>query len=232
MSDVAARQGPLVFEALSSSPLVWQLPRVAPPDAILIAAHGCRASGRVWFPDAPAFGKPVRSPLPEESCIASRALEAGFAVIAPSSSGDCWRGEDLKLVWSAIAKLRNAQPLLSMDLPLFMIGTSSGGWFAGQAARSWPTVAAVATIVMALPLSDVRPPLPRGTPFPPLQMIYMERDRGKATEVQALLTSAWPQRQEVEALSCSPRRVHPLYFSERIMLSANLSRSVQVGRYS
>ena len=78
-----------------------------------------------------------------------------------------------------------------------------------------------------MPLSDLQPPLPRGSAFPPLQMIYMSKDSSKAKEVRAVLEASWPQRAEVEAHLCAPRPVHPLYFSERIALTANHSRSVQ-----
>lgn len=208
--------------------ITWQLPHLSLPRAILVAAHGCRASGRVWFTDSPQFGHPLRSPLPEESCIASHSLDAGFAVLAPSSAGDCWRAEDFGKVWWAISALRARQPLLSHDLPLFTLGTSSGGWFAGQVARHWQEVAAVSMIVMTLPLADVQPPLPRGSAYPPLLMVHMARDASKSREVQALLEAKWPQRQEVEAHVCAPRPVHPNYFTERLALTANHSRSIQV----
>eukprot|EP00966_Prymnesium_polylepis_P209669 4856408-Prymnesium_polylepis.1 len=143
--------------------LAWALPPRSPPRALLVAAHGCRASGRVWFAQSPEFGTPLRSPLPEESCITARALDAGFAVLAPSAAADCWRGEDIGRVRAAIAAWRSLRPALPLDLPLFAIGPSSGGWFAGQAGRHWADVAAVSMTVMAMPVADIQPPLPRGS---------------------------------------------------------------------
>ena len=131
----------------NGSTLAYMLPRRAPPLGLVVAAHGCRASGRVWFPRSPEFGMPLRSPLPEESCISARALDAGFAVVAPSSVGDCWRGEDLRRVWAAIVAWRAKQSALPRDVPYLMVGPSSGGWFAGQAARHWPSVVAVSMTV-------------------------------------------------------------------------------------
>ena len=86
--------------------------------------------------------------------------------------------------------------------------------------------------VMVMPLGDLQPPLPRGSAFPPLQMIYMQKDSTKAKELRGVLEASWPQRAEVEAHVCAPRPVHPLYFSERIALTANHSRSVQARRAS
>ena len=62
--------------------LAYALP-AAVPRALLLVAHGCRNSGRNWFTSAPAFGSPVRSSLPEESCVTAYAIAAGFAVLAP-----------------------------------------------------------------------------------------------------------------------------------------------------
>ena len=134
----------------NGSTLAYLLPSRMPARALVIAAHGCRASGRVWFPLSPEFGIPLRSPLPEESCITAHALEAGFAVLAPSSAGDCWRGEDLGRTWAAISAWRAQQPTLPGELPYLMVGPSSGGWFAGQAARHWPSVVAVSMTVLSV----------------------------------------------------------------------------------
>ena len=72
-------------------------------------------------------------------------------------------------------------------------------------------------------------PLPRGGAYPPLQLIYMQKDTGKAKEVRALLAGPPAARggAEVEALVSGPRVVTPLYFTERAGLAANHSQAVR-----
>ena len=204
--------------------LAYALP-AAVPRALLLVAHGCRNSGRNWFTSAPAFGSPVRSSLPEESCVTAHAIAAGFAVLAPTASADCWSAADLAPVEALVRAWGASQPGLPSALPLFAYGTSSGGYFAHLAARQW-SLAAVSMTVSVPPLAEVQPPQPRGKAYPPLQLLYMQRDTGKAKEVQLLLEAVWQGKPEMEALLCAPRRVTPLYFTERAALSPNHSSAV------
>lgn len=220
-----------LFALNATLPAAWRylafaLPTTRPPRAVMLVAHGCRNSGRNWFHSAPEFGHPMRSSLPEESCVSTRALAAGYAVVAPSSSADCWSGADLPLVADLLDAWKASQSLPA-QLPLLVYGTSSGGYFAGLAARTWPSVVAVSSTVFVPPMQDVEPPLPRGGGYPPLQLIYMRRDTGKAKEAEALLHGSWEQRAEVEGLICAPRLVTPSYFTERAGLTPDHSRAVQ-----
>ena len=131
--------------------LAYALPASMPPRALLLVAHGCRNSGRNWFHSAPPFGTPVRSSLPEESCVTSHALAAGFGVLAPTARADCWSAADVPAVDALLRAWRSSrQPALPAALPLLAFGTSSGGYFAHLVARQWPTVAAVSS----MPSSD------------------------------------------------------------------------------
>mmetsp|Transcript_51583 Transcript_51583/g.85544 ORF Transcript_51583/g.85544 Transcript_51583/m.85544 type:complete len:330 (-) Transcript_51583:456-1445(-) len=206
--------------------LAYALP--VQPRALLLVAHGCRNSGRNWFASAPEFGKPLRSSLPEESCVSAHAVASGFAVIAPTSTADCWSAADLSPVADLISKwLTHVK--LPQTLPLLAYGTSSGGYFAHLASRHWANVAAVSMTVMVPPINDLSPPLPRGRDlgYPPLQLIYMQRDHGKVKQAQEVLSTSWDKRDEVEGRICAPRLVHPLYFTERAGLTANHSRAIQ-----
>lgn len=213
-----------VFE---SGKLAFSIPHRS-PHAVLLVAHGCRASARVWFDSSPPFGSPLRSPLPEETCITRAALASGYAVVAASSAVDCWRNEDIGIVAAALERWRRTQALL--QLPLFVLGTSSGGWFATQVARHWTSVVAVCSIVSVPTLSDIQPPLPRGVAFPPLQLVMMRKDSAKLKEGDALLAAARANRLggggPVEALVAAPRQVGPGYFSERMALTPNHSAAV------
>ena len=65
-----------------------------------------------------------------------------------------------RILWAAISAWREQHPWLPAQLPLVTLGPSSGGWFAGQAARHWSGVVAVSMTVAAMPLSDLLPPPP------------------------------------------------------------------------
>ena len=194
---------------LSGVHCVWQAPAAA-PIALVVAAHGCRATGRVWFPAS--TGCSSCAPLPEESCISSTALAAGMAVLACSAQNatGCWTAADVPRVEAAVGEWRARSGVANAhSLPLLTLGSSSGGWFAAQAARSWPAVRGVCTIVSVPSLPDISPPLPRGSPFPPLQLITLQRDAGKLRAAQGLSAASWAGKQEVQHLNCSPRKLLP-----------------------
>ena len=178
---------------------------------IVLAAHGCRASGRVWFNQSVSCPNCV--PLPEESCLAAAALASGFAVVAPTAAdhGGCWTGIDVTAVGAALISWRKTYKL--RNVPLLGLGTSSGGWLVQQAARNWPTIAALTSIVSVPPLGDVQPPLPRASSYPPLQLILMRKDTGKAKEAAALSAVLKPPP---EVLESAPRKVDRGYFARQI----------------
>ena len=88
-----------------------------------------------------------------------------------------------------------------------------GGWLVQQAARNWPTVVALTSIVSVPPLGDVQPPLPRASPYPPLQLILMRKDTGKAKEAAALRDVLKPPP---EVLESAPRKIDRGFFARQI----------------
>jgi len=154
-------------------------------------------------------------------------LIAGYALVAASNLAGpkgCWMAADVPKVRTALDNWRHLHGL--QHAPLFALGPSSGGWLAGQAARAWPDIRAVAMQVMVPLLDDVRSPA--GTrPYPPLHMVLMQRDSSKLKEAAVLLGTEWNGRQHAEMLTASPKPIYPAFFSDGIVgLSPQLSAAV------
>lgn len=148
--------------------------------------------------------------------MAAAAVARGFAVVAASNrvgSRGCWEGADVPLVGAALSAWRQ-RVAVPPTAPLFVLGPSSGGWFAGQLGRAWPAVAAVAMQVMVPSAADLAPPLPSGRAYPPLQLTLLQRDGAKLREFETL-RAAYPHAQ-LELLKSAPRPVGPSFFSDGI----------------
>ena len=152
---------------------------------IVLAAHGCRASGRVWFNQSASLPK-LRSAA-RGVVLGGRRARVGLCGRGADRRRPRWLldGVDVTAVGAALISWRKKRVQLR-NAPLLGLGTSSGGWLVQQAARNWPSVAALTSIVSVPPLGDVQPPLPRASPYPPLQLIVMRKDTGKAKEAAAL----------------------------------------------
>ena len=210
----------------STSEWIARLPnRTASIAGIVLLAHGCRQSPRVWFSKSGACADCIAKP--EERCMAARLLEANFAVVAAGNpthgAHGCWESADVPVVAERLRAWRLSVALPS-STPLFLLGPSSGGFFATQYARQWRDVRAIAIQVSTPSLTEVQPPLPSGAvQFPPMQMILMQRDSGKLRDAQAVAS-----RPNVELITATPKPVTPTFFSEGILgLSAELSHALQ-----
>ena len=116
-------------------------------------------------------------------------------------------------------------------MPLYLLGPSSGGFFATQYARRQYGVAALAVQVSVPSAQDVQPPLPSGAhAFPPLQILLMQKDAGKLAEADALLRMQppWPGSEHAKVLRFGPKAVGPTFFSDGILgISRNASVAVR-----
>lgn len=173
--------------------------------------------------------------------MAKKALAAGYAVIAVGNlkgTKGCWEREDIPSVAKELAKWRSKRKLPARDaggVPLYALGVGSGGWFAAQAAKSWPDVRAI-TVQSSVPtLSQIIPKASETTTprnFPPLQMVLMRKDTAKAAAGQRLVSGAeqdWPGRLRSEILTTLPKPVPSLLLSDKIPgLAQNLSEAVHM----
>ena len=162
----------------------------------------------------------------------------GYALVAASNvrgSKGCWETMDVPIVRDALQawRLKYKQRLPSSGmLPLFLLGPSSGGFFATQYARHVGGVSALSIQVSVPSVHDVSPPLPAGPSraFPPLQMLLMQRDSGKLDEAQKLLRTQppWPGQSDATLLRFTPKPVTPTFFSDGIVgLSPLASRAAR-----
>ena len=212
---------------------VWQLPSSRlPPRGLVLLAHGCRQTPRVWFSAAPGCEDCIARP--EERCIASRLSAAGYALLAAGNlkgSKGCWETNDVMSVAALLHTWRRKhEKAVPARLPLFLLGPSSGGFFVTQAARSWRNVRALSVQISVPSLDDIRAPLPSGSKdFPPLQLVLMQRDAGKLHEATAL-RGALSTRGAFEQLVVEPRPVSPNFFSDAMPgFEPELSRAVRDG---
>ena len=216
------------LEIFNITTLIWQLP-ASPVIGLILLAHGCRQSPRVWFERSLTCA--ACSPWPEERCMAEHAVQAGFAVVAASNGEGtlgCWQSSDVAPVRSALDAWRRRNSLTTV--PLFLMGPSSGGYFSTQAARHWADVAALSVQVSVPSLGDVASPLPSGAPsFPPLELVLLRRDTAKLSEAAALSNGSWQGKEALQPLVVSPPLpVSPNFFSERIKgLSPSASEAVR-----
>lgn len=151
--------------------------------------------------------------------MAERAISAGYAVVAASNlegTRGCWQSNDVAPVRSALDSWRQEHMLANVKL--FVMGPSSGGFFATQAARNWHDVAALSVQVSVPLLTDVAAPLPSGAAsFPPLELILMRRDASKLKAADELSKASWPGRERMQPpVVVAPQAVGPNFFAERI----------------
>ena len=167
--------------------------------------------------------------------MSSAATAAGFVVVAAANargSRGCWETMDVPIVDKALAEWRKKHKRrLSTGgraLPLFLLGPSSGGFFATQYARQVRGVSAISIQVSVPSARDVAQPLPSGARmFPPLQMLLMQRDAGKLAESEALLhlQPPWPGQADAQVLRFKPKPVTPTFLSDGIDALASQASS-------
>ena len=214
--------------------VVWQLPKTLPIIGILLLAHGCKQTPRVWFAESSRCSKCI--PRPEEMCMAQKALSAGYAVIGISNlkgTKGCWERDDIEPVARKLQQWRTKRnmPRTAGGVPLYVLGVGSGGWFAANAGRVWNDVNAVALQASVPTLKEVQRKAKSGEskalPYPPLQMGLLERDKEKLLAAKQLLGQEWDGSKRAELVTGKKHSVTPEFFSDGIPgLRQNLSYAV------
>ena len=190
---------------------------------LVLLAHGCRQSPRVWF--APSDGcAACVSPRPEERCIALHLHAAGYALVAASNplhgTKGCWETADVPIVAGRLRAWQKQHENKALrGAPLFVLGPSSGGFFATQFARHVRDVRAISIQVSVPSMTDVR-----GLP-PAVEIILMSRDAGKVRDASALQRALGKR---IRVRIAKPQPVYDAYFAEGIPgLSLIASRAVR-----
>ena len=169
--------------------------------------------------------------------MALRLTEAGFALLAVGNqkgTKGCWETNDVETVTALLhewrkKRSRHQQHHVPMKVPLFLLGPSSGGFFATQAARHWREVRGLSVQISVPSADDVRAPLPSGSAaLPPLQLVLMKRDSGKLRDAAAL-RSTLPAG-AFEQIVVAPRALASTFFSDAMPgLAPTLSAAVLDG---
>lgn len=212
----------------NATEVVWAMPKALNILGVMLLAHGCKQSPRVWFAEGPHCLK--CAPRPEELCMTQQALDAGYAVIAVGNlkgSRGCWERDDVPSVVRTLNKWRTRHNLQKeLGVPLYVLGVGSGGWFGVNAGRVWPDVHAV-TVQASVPnLKEVQ--RAGNKTYPPLQMVLMERDKAKLQSAEQLLAQDWAGQSKAEVLKATSRKVTPTYFSDGISgLRQNVSEAAR-----
>ena len=213
----------------TSIEFVYQLPKVSIPRGLVLLAHGCRQSPRVWFGESTTCIACI--PRPEERCLAARLIESRYALLAVGNlkgSKACWETNDVPIV-SALLKSwrRQHEHRVPKRAPLFLLGPSSGGFFAAHAARTWPEIRGLSIQVSVPSVEDIDAAVRTHGAFPPTQLVLMPKDSGKLKEAERLRASFRPP-DALEVVVTSPLAVHPLFFSDGIPgLAPSLSAAVR-----
>ena len=196
----------------SAPEAMWQLP-AHPPRALLFIAHGCQ-HGAIDF----CFPRDAHSPrclgLPEEVHMVSKAVQAGFAVLAISSAdretSRCWNpGIDGPIVRDAVPAFLAAHQLPS-SLPVVALGASSGGAFVLQLPSYMPQIKAVVSQIMGVP--------PQWLPdrMPPTQFVHMTRDQRTASYVQKDVRKLKQSGVPTSTIEVHPQRPTADFFARKI----------------
>ena len=168
--------------------------------------------------------------------MANKALDSGYAIVAISNlkgTKGCWERDDVQPVARKLQQWRTKRNLPGAGgVPLYILGVGSGGWFAANAARVWPNVSAVSVQSSVPTLREVqRTPTgaeSKAKPYPPLQLVMLERDEEKLFAAKQLLEQEWDGSKRAEVLTGKKQMVTPEFFSDGITgMRQNLSEAVR-----
>lgn len=219
----SATQGHYTIDATNATTIeyVWWMPPT-PPRGVVLLAHGCRQTPRVWFSATPTC--PQCIPKPEERCLAARLSEAGYALLAAGNlqgTKGCWQTNDVPVVASLLRSWRR-RTHVPTHTPLFILGPSSGGFLAAQAARQWSrdgNLRGLSVQVSVPSVDDVS----AAYAFPATQVVLLQKDSGKLKEAEAL-RRVLPN---ADVIIEPPQPVDPAFFS-RAMPGLSPSKSAAV----
>ncbi|CEM07910.1 unnamed protein product [Vitrella brassicaformis CCMP3155] len=200
------------LEVLNGSiEVISEVPFGGPRRGIVFLAHGCHHSATDFWPHSQHCIKCLG--LAEQRRMVTELLSEGYGVVAVSSANRrrmCWSPTaDRKRVLEALQILRRREGWES--LPLFAIGSSSGGRLIGSLVSEQSLkFDAVAIQGMAIALrSGV-------DSFPPALFVTMAKDRRTTRLVRALVTRLREHERPALLLAVGPVPIQPSFFSDRI----------------
>lgn len=207
------------WENFDGVEIVYQLPpKEKTPTGVLFVAHGCSHSSTDWWPKSTACPKCIGLPT-----IVTEGLRRNLLVIGISSSNrnhKCWTHQDIKPVTKAINYIYKSYLNTDLTVPLFLLGASSGGAFAGLFglgnSELLPQVRAVCVQISAI----------HKTLSVPVLFNLMEKDRDTIAMVEEKKATQYPGGYKILISPALP--ITATFFSEHSAVrSAKDSESIQ-----
>lgn len=202
------------------------------PVGVIMFFHGCKHAAKDYFPAGTECTDCVG--LPEELRMVRLALSRKFTAVAISSTGGltatastrpgekCWRtdpdnatGPDYERVESTLAYLKE-HTLYDDNIPLFAVGTSSGGRFVTSLAPRFP-IAAVNTMISPSVVSGRSEGSDSSTVPPPHVFTHMQvRDPRIASAVEKDINFLKQKGVPATQFTVAPRPVTATWLRESL----------------
>jgi hypothetical protein len=199
-----------IYESLERAEFVYQRSSLVKPVGVLFLAHGCSHSATDWWPKSSTCNDCIG--LPVETTIVKEAIKRNYFVVALSSNNrehKCWSNEDIEISAKLINHIYTKFLTEDFTIPLYLLGGSSGGSFAGILASSQvtkPLVSAVCIQIMSLRSY---------AQLPPTLFVLMTKDTNTLRNVQSRLTKLSNQSSDFNAhkvLKVAEQRISPSFF--------------------
>ncbi|KAM7497788.1 hypothetical protein LguiA_022202 [Lonicera macranthoides] len=193
-------------EFRNGTDLIWQIPDS--PKAVLFIAHGCNGKASNFWDKSPKCLNCVG--LPEERLIVLNALARKFAVLAITSTRQCWTFGKERLVVKGIIKWWVEKQKLD-KLPLVALGASSGGYFVSALANELKFSSI--TIMIAEGMFNQ---MDIGENYPPTLFVHMPKDKARKEKVDEYLGVLREKGVDVKEVKCMEFPLSPNFLSDRV----------------
>ncbi|KAH7444107.1 hypothetical protein KP509_02G064700 [Ceratopteris richardii] len=192
------------LDYIQATQVVWQIP--ASPKAVLFVAHGCHCRATYFWDKGRTCSECIG--LPEERIIVARALVKGYAVIAISSTRECWglQADKMKVLsilssWISDKKLGR--------LPVVGLGASSGGYFLSTLAMEYKFSS------LAIMISEGKfKALQVRKDYPPTLFIHMAKDKRRAALIKEAMDILRRKEVQTAEVKCYQLPVTPQLFTK------------------
>ncbi|XP_074309309.1 uncharacterized protein LOC141643872 isoform X2 [Silene latifolia] len=180
------------MEFINGREIIWQIP--TNPIAVLFIAHGCGGTSLNFWDQGSTCPKCVG--FPEENRIVQFALAQNFGVLTITSSDNCWSSENERLRVGEIIKWWIRKNSL-VNVPLFGLGASAGGYFLSRLATEVRFRAIV--LMISSGLFD-RMNIPHD--YPPTLFVHMPKDIMRAERVERHIELLRKKGIETKEIKC------------------------------
>ncbi|KAK9750223.1 hypothetical protein RND81_02G180900 [Saponaria officinalis] len=193
-------------EFIHGREIIWQIPTNT--SAVLFIAHGCRGTALNFWDKGSTCSKCVG--LPEEKRIVQYALSHNFGVLVITSSDTCWSAGN-EILWVAkIIKWWVAKNDL-VNVPLFGLGASAGGYFLSRLATNVRFRGIVLMISSGLFDKMIIP-----DDYPPTLFVHMPKDARRARKVAKHIELLRRKGIEGKEIKCMEFPLTPNSLADRV----------------